>query len=1398
MNKSKITFLAALLVLFTAPKAWEECAMDGVPLFCEWPYSNGCYPISTDPVYEPRDCHQLIEECSNGGGALYSGATGIGPENKFGEDLTCYGQGGTFIAGTKAEAPVIIDASLHSSIAGEHYYGWIYATELAVWSVEGNLPLGLKVENTWGYKSEAYISGYPTTPGIYNFTVKAINSGGSDTREFSITINPERQKPIIYDNLRKDGVVDDSYYGSINSNRAAYWSIVNGSLPPGLDVDVSEYKSQISIYGTPIEIGNFTFTVRAENTVGFSEQAFTMSIAGPGVPKITTIELPNGKVDRSYETKYFVSDRTATWSVVGTLPPGLHMQDGNYAYIYGTPTVPGTYDVTIKAENSYGSTTKNFTIKIVMANMPIIDAYMPDGKLGQWYSASVYSDIPVKWSIIGTLPDGLELQDYCKNYGNYICIEGDLTKLGEFTFTVRATNNNYFAEETFTVKVVMPDAPEITTISLPSGSEGEHYRGELEATDYAEWSIVGGNLPPGLNLYDGYISGYPTTAGEYKFTVKATNVTSYDTKEFTIAIGEALYAPRFECVNSPSGVINRYYLTRICSDRAAYWSIVNGSLPPGLDVNMSEYESGIFIYGKPTAIGDFTFTIMVSNSAGSNTETITISIIAPPPPEIVFANIPDGVVGKSYSGHFEATDYVSWSVIEGNLPPGLVLLSHSKIEGKPTTAGEYTFKVKAENTEGHDEQFFTIKIVMPSIPVITTVDLPNGIVGKYYGELLEAITDYAEWSRVSGTLPPGFSLSYSLESGREPSSSSEAWVSSSGAWVSSSGGSPSSSSSAVSTNKMYIEGTPRTAGTYNFTIKATNAAGSDIKDFSITIDAEQQKPEITYNNLHDGIAGISYWGYIYSDRAANWSIEGNLPPGLILENANFSSEARISGTPTTSGEYTFSIKAINSKGSDSKTFIINIAIPPVPIIENYLQDGIVGAEYYGYIYSYYCSYYYHQYYDYCQDLPANWSITEGSLPPGIKLNSTSFSSHLEFYGTPTTAGEYTFTIKAENAGGGEEEKTFTITIVMPRAPEILTSVLPDEMAGEYYSERLEATDYAQWSVISGSLPPGLELNYGYIGGYPKSAGTYNFTVRATNASGSDTKALSITIVAEQYIPVIVYENIYNSSTVGADYEAWIYSDRAAYWSIEGSLPPGLELESDFERHNYIYGIPTTPGTYTFTVKVTNSVGFDSKEFTITIADEYLPPEISEYEIYEGETGDKYEGYIYSDRAASWSVVAGSLPPGLEFESVFSRVLHISGVPTTPGEYTFTVRATNSVGFDEKSFTIKITGEALPPDLAAECLAAGKVWENDQCTIPTVTILPQFAASKIRAYAAGKTIVLENVPAGAKAEVYNIQGKRIYSANPDNPLILKIGVQTGVYIVRVSFGSEKQILRVPVR
>jgi hypothetical protein len=84
-------------------------------------------------------------------------------------------------------------------------------------------------------------------------------------------------------------------------------------------------------------------------------------------------------------------------------------------------------------------------------------------------------------------------------------------------------------------------------------------------------------------------------------------------------------------------------------------------------------------------------------------------------------------------------------------------------------------------------------------------------------------------------------------------------------------------------------------------------------------------------------------------------------------------------------------------------------------------------------------------------------------------------------------------------------------------------------------------------------------------------------------------------------------------------------------------------------------------------------------------------------------------------------------------------------------------------------------------------------------------LPQIAsASNILAYAKGNSIVLQNLPMGAKIEVFGLNGKRVYSAHPENPLIGGIGVQTievhakGMYIVKVSSGSVKQVLRVAVK
>jgi The GLUG motif. len=86
----------------------------------------------------------------------------------------------------------------------------------------------------------------------------------------------------------------------------------------------------------------------------------------------------------------------------------------------------------------------------------------------------------------------------------------------------------------------------------------------------------------------------------------------------------------------------------------------------------------------------------------------------------------------------------------------------------------------------------------------------------------------------------------------------------------------------------------------------------------------------------------------------------------------------------------------------------------------------------------------------------------------------------------------------------------------------------------------------------------------------------------------------------------------------------------------------------------------------------------------------------------------------------------------------------------------------------------------------------KIWEDGECKdIPgeepgghEPIRLPQIAGNQINIQTIGNVIVLSNLQKNTKIEVYNLQGKRIYSAHPENPKILRIEVQTkGMYVVK---------------
>jgi Putative Ig domain len=141
----------------------------------------------------------------------------------------------------------------------------------------------------------------------------------------------------------------------------------------------------------------------------------------------------------------------------------------------------------------------------------------------------------------GRLPSGTKLFDFAGSSG---LINGVPTTAGSFTFIVQVKDETRAADtETFTIEIVPPEAPTITTEALSSGTVGEFYCcGNLFASGGVQpytWSVVAGALPPGLTLPKGEntISGTPATAGTFTFTVRVTDdLDAFTEKEFSITI----------------------------------------------------------------------------------------------------------------------------------------------------------------------------------------------------------------------------------------------------------------------------------------------------------------------------------------------------------------------------------------------------------------------------------------------------------------------------------------------------------------------------------------------------------------------------------------------------------------------------------------------------------------------------------------------------------------------------------------------------------------------------------------------------------------------------------------------------------------------------------------------
>lgn len=693
------------------------------------------------------------------------------------------------------------------------------------------------------------------------------------------------------------------------------------------------------------------------------------------------------------------------------------------------------------------------------------------------------------------------------------------------------------------------------------------------------------------------------------------------------------------CLNGLGPVSCQNY-TASALDLTITTTIPNRSYPrAGIKINTPGYTvKDIGIVCTPSVRGYCIFSIDAQAPKA-------ITIIETSPLQIRPATLPEGVITHSYSQSLSTSGGLppyTFSLYNGALPPGLSLSAAGIISGTPTTLGTYTFSVLVQDssTGNIKRGLKTYSLFVTNPLVISPSSLPGGQLNTTYNTTLSAsggIGPYT-FALTIGSLPPGLQLSTSGQ----------------------------------------LTGTPTSIGTYNFTVMAFDSNspnyGSRIYSISITGSLIVNPPNLLGAQLNSpyaatftAVGGIGPYNFAVSS--------GSLPLGLSL-----SSSGALTGTPTSVGTYNFTITAsdTNSLDTGSQAYTIavsgSLALSPTSLSNGQLNtvypattitaSGGVG--------------------------PYNFTVTAGTFPPGLTLNPSGAIT-----GTPNSVGTYNFTITATDTGSSDTGSR-NYSVVVSGSLAFNPSSLLGGQLHTIYSRNITAVGGQgpyNFTVPPNTLPPGLTLSSsGLLSGTPTSVGTYNFTITATDTNTADTGSQLYTIIVSGNL-------ILNPSSLPPGHLNTSYASTLVaiggvgpynYAVTAGSFPPGLTLSAN----GGITGIPTSDGTYNFTITATDTGSSDtgSLNYSVVVSGSLV---LTPTSLNNGQLNTPYSETITASGGVgpyNFTVSAGTFPPGLALATSGA----ITGTPDSDGNYTFTITATdtNSSDTGALAYTINVSGSLI--------------------------------------------------------------------------------------------------------
>ena len=507
--------------------------------------------------------------------------------------------------------------------------------------------------------------------------------------------------------------------------------------------------------------------------------------------------------------------------------------------------------------------------------------------------------------------------------------------------------------------------------------------------------------------------------------------------------------------------------------------------------------------------------------------------------------------------------------------------------------------------------------------------------------------------------------------------------------------------------------------TYFFRLKATNNYGTNVgSTLSITLKGAPTVTSAAPTSANIGTTTAKLSGTVDANSDATTSISirwgtrasgtlGNtlaVTPTSVSGNTSTTVEANLTGL-THSTTYDFILRATNSTGTTDSTqysFTTNADAVPTATLSapgnTLLSQPFTVTITFSEVVTGFAS----------GDLSLSGASTNWTAQLAQEVAASSRIFTVEFVpgtgGSIPAAGNFTIGLasnKVTDSAGQNNTAATSVTVITSSgllAPDItypssgvvsgnvnsaLTTVIPTNTGGVISS----------WSIASPpSLPGGITFSTstGRFSGTPtETLSSTAFVVTATNATGSDTATVTMTIGAA-LIPIISYSPSTISATVGtaiATLTPTNTGEAATSWSINSPLPSGLSFNTST---GVIGGTSTaTSSSSVYTVTATNSSG--SATTTITVSSSAIAvvvvntvpnaPTIGTATATGATTATVTYTAPASDGGATITSYTATSSPGSitgSLSQAGSGTISVTGLSAGTA-YTFTVVATNSVG-----------------------------------------------------------------------------------------------------------------------